>query len=70
MHTGDLGFVDEEALIEEIQQLCTDKLPSRSIPVRFVVLDKIPMTQSEKIYYIQFEGMGSIEKNKENKYVL
>lgn len=48
--------VDQEKLLKGIQNYCRENLPSHSIPVRYIVLDSIPLTQSGKVDYRKLES--------------
>ena len=48
--------VDQEKLLKGIQNYCRENLPSHAIPVRYIVLDSIPLTQSGKVDYRKLES--------------
>lgn len=44
-----------EQLVEELMECAREKLPEHSVPIKIVVLDEMPLTQSGKIDYCQLE---------------
>ncbi len=49
------SLYSKELLIAELMECAREKLPEHSVPVKIVVLDEMPLTQSGKIDYRQLE---------------
>lgn len=60
--TGKDSSYSKEQLIAELMECAREKLPEHSVPVKIVVLDEIPLTQSGKIDYKALEKMTADEE--------
>ena len=50
--------VEEENIVEELMNYAKTELPEHSVPVKIVVLEEMPLTQSGKIDYRALEQMA------------
>ena len=48
--------VKQEEVLHEVRNVCEANLPMHSIPCRYEVLDKLPLTVSGKTDYGKLEG--------------
>lgn len=55
---------EEKEFVNKIDKYCREKLPNHSIPAKYIILDKIPLTQSGKVDYQELEKMA--RENGEN----
>ena len=51
------GITDRRYVLEQVEKYCKNVLPSHSIPDKYYVIDKIPITQSGKTDYRKLENM-------------
>ena len=51
------GITDRRYVLEQVEKYCKNVLPSHSIPDKYYVIDKIPVTQSGKTDYRKLENM-------------
>ena len=54
-------FVSEKVYEEELKAYCTEKIPNYIKPIYFVKVDKLPVTDTGKVNYVQLEKMYDLD---------